>query len=468
MMKKELCFLITLLLLLLCAMGCAAEAGETAITVTPPTDETEVMEASDSTTTAEPHEGGDEPLAPGTSSATPDTTTATPDTSTAATTTTYYTTTVAMTSAAAAEPSAKTDGTVRWDDMLPPPDPSAPPQENITAGMLTAGEWRDLDDIPFWQKLLRDNEWFALMERRHLFPNSIVPVRVTDADGTPCLHVPVLLKNADGEVIYRAVTDVDGMAYLLYDLDGLGETAAHVHVGGTDHAIAAEGVTEIKLTETAGAVEQLDVLFMIDTTGSMSDELMYLQTELHDVIRRIAQTDDAYSIRLSVNFYRDTGDEYVVRSFAFTGDIELAIAQLREQVAAGGGDYPEAVHNALKDVVANHTWREDAVKLCFMVLDAPPHSEQEIRGIDGDLRTIVLDMAAQGIRFLPVASSGVDTETEFLLRSWAVMTGGTYVFLTNHSGIGNDHLEPTVGAYEVERLNDLLVRVILEYCGRAQ
>ena len=74
-------------------------------------------------------------------------------------------------------------------------------------------------------------------------------------------------------------------------------------------------------------------------------------------------------------------------------------------------------------------------------------------------------MSMIGIRLIPVASSGVDTETEFLLRSWATMTGGTYTFLTNHSGVGNDHLEPTIGEYEVEKLNDLMIRVINEYCG---
>ena len=81
------------------------------------------------------------------------------------------------------------------------------------------------------------------------------------------------------------------------------------------------------------------------------------------------------------------------------------------------------------------------------------------------MQNTVMTMAEQGIRLIPLASSGVNTETEFLLRSWAVMTGGTYTFLTNHSGIGNSHLEPTIGEYEVEKLNDLLVRVICEYCG---
>ena len=44
------------------------------------------------------------------------------------------------------------------------------------------------------------------------------------------------------------------------------------------------------------------------------------------------------------------------------------------------------------------------------------------------------------------------------------MTGGTYVFLTNDSGIGNEHLEPTIGEYEVKPLNDLMVEIILSYC----
>lgn len=68
----------------------------------------------------------------------------------------------------------------------------------------------------------------------------------------------------------------------------------------------------------------------------------------------------------------------------------------------------------------------------------------------------------KGIRISAVASSGVDKETEFLLRFLGIRTGGSYIFLTDDSGIGGDHIEPTVGQYEVELLNDLLVRVISE------
>jgi len=71
--------------------------------------------------------------------------------------------------------------------------------------------------------------------------------------------------------------------------------------------------------------------------------------------------------------------------------------------------------------------------------------------------------SANGIRIIPVASSGIDKNTEFLLRAMAVTSGGTYTFLTDHSGVGESHLEPTIGSYEVEYLNDLMVRLINGY-----
>jgi hypothetical protein len=48
------------------------------------------------------------------------------------------------------------------------------------------------------------------------------------------------------------------------------------------------------------------------------------------------------------------------------------------------------------------------------------------------------------------------------MRSLAIATNGTYVFITNHSGIGDEHLEATVGNYQVEYLNNLMVRLIDE------
>ena len=61
---------------------------------------------------------------------------------------------------------------------------------------------------------------------------------------------------------------------------------------------------------------------------------------------------------------------------------------------------------------------------------------------------------------MPVVASNADRETELFGRALAIMTGATYVFLTDDSGVGESHLEPIVGDYSVERLHDVIVRII--------
>ena len=50
-------------------------------------------------------------------------------------------------------------------------------------------------------------------------------------------------------------------------------------------------------------------------------------------------------------------------------------------------------------------------------------------------------------------------------RQFAILTGGTYVYLTDDSGVGNGHVEASTGDPEVEKLNDLVIRLINEYIG---
>ena len=71
--------------------------------------------------------------------------------------------------------------------------------------------------------------------------------------------------------------------------------------------------------------------------------------------------------------------------------------------------------------------------------------------------------AANGIKIIPVAASGIDRNTEALLRLMAIFTDGTYVFITDDSGVGNHHITPSVGEYQVESLNGLIVRLINKY-----
>jgi hypothetical protein len=347
----------------------------------------------------------------------------------------------------------------------------------IAAGQLTAGEWNDLAHWDFWTALRGDcgddqdcPETLAqeAAVAWKLDTSGLIPV-VVKAGGDPVVDAQVTLRDKDQKVVWQAHTDHAGQAALFVDMFEKGSHAPYsVEVKAGDDSTSKDDVAvdaahplELSLPAAHAPAHSLDLMFVVDTTGSMGDELRYLQSELEDVIKNVRDhVGQQLALRTSVNFYRDHADEYVVRPFAFTTDVSASLEELAEQSADGGGDLPEAADEALDDAIANHDWSANAsARLLFLVLDAPPHRTGEtIARIHGATRAA----AEAGVQLIPVVASGANKPTEFLLRSLAVATGGTYTFLTDDSGIGNSHLKPTIGKYDVELLNDLLVRVISE------
>ena len=340
------------------------------------------------------------------------------------------------------------DGGVVYD----PGDPYGSFNGQLKPGMLTAGEVKDAKDLGNWRSLWEDENWANIRKARGLFADNVIKV-----DTLPLAKVKLL----DGET----VADRHGNATLVYPDSYKGKVLTVKSAEFDAYEVTCEPGAKAELTVAVDFVpatpSNLDLMLMIDTTGSMGDELEYLKVEIKNVIERVC-SEQNINVRLSVNFYRDEGDDYVVKYYDFRDDIDDCVRILGEQCSDGGGDYPEAVHTALGNVL-QHSWREDSVKLCFFVLDAPPHDESEIQGINSGMRKDVAAISAAGIRIIPVVSSGADLSVESLMRSFAVMTGGTYIFLTNHSGIGGDHQTPSDTQYEVEPLNDCMVRVIKEY-----
>ncbi len=340
------------------------------------------------------------------------------------------------------------------------------PVDPIDPGQLTAGEWRDLDHWDFWLKLMMSELWGGMADRWGFHSEERYAVVVTAGQDAHVADAEVVLK-AGQQTVWSARTDVHGEAELFAGMFAAapeGVRTLEVRAGGLTAVVegalpAWQEPIVVALEEVPAPAQVLDLMFMIDTTGSMGDELSYLQAELADVIGRVReQVGQELTIRVSVNFYRDEGDQYLVKPFAFTTDIDKAIDDLNAQSASGGGDTPEAVDAALKNIVDGHEWSESAVaRLCFFVLDAPPHDGEQVLS---SVRESIKSAAAQGVRLIPLAASGTDKDLEFLLRFGAIASGGTYTFLTDHSGIGGDHVEPTIGAYQIEMLNDLLVRLI--------
>ena len=340
------------------------------------------------------------------------------------------------------------------------------------AGQLTGAEWNDNDHFDaFVEKINgQGNGWYEIAAKWNQIATKRIHVRLHNGQDKAVPLAVISLLNAEGDVLWTAVTDADGDAYLFYHVSPTITSSmeslipASIQVSAPDgkrmtHQLQGNETEVVLALDTTADVTKLDVMFMIDTTGSMGDELEYLKAEMGDVIRRVARESNV-SVRTSVNFYRDKGDEYELRYFDFRSDVDEAVSILAKQRAAGGGDYEEAVDTALDYAINQARWDEDAVKLVFLVLDAPPHyTADTVRTINA----AITKAAEEGIRIIPIASSGVDMTCQVLFRTWAVMTGGTYTYLTNHSGIGGSHDKPDVEEETVELLNNMLVRIIKEY-----
>ena len=363
---------------------------------------------------------------------------------------------------------------IDFDDREIDPEPAP------DAGQLTSGEWSDLREWEYWTSVIHSNDWKKMIDHWGFGRGTRISVQV-DNGREPIVDATVVLKDKGGKKLWTARSDNHGRAELFTGLEEEGPRAPYdivVESNGKSVTIGSVDPSREQSLNEAPLVARLDVdaedpklvevMFAIDATGSMGDELRYIKAELESVIERVDKTfeEEDLKIRLGANVYRDESDEYLVRATPLTENVEDVLSFLRKQSAGGGGDTPEAVEVGLEDAIEKKEWSESArARLLFLVLDAPPHYTEERLE---KLRDLTRRASAQGIRVIGVSSSGVDKETEFLMRFLGIHTGGTYTFLTDHSGIGESHIEPTIGDHAIEFLDDLMVRLIVQYTDRPE
>lgn len=333
-------------------------------------------------------------------------------------------------------------------------------------GLVTAGEWNDLDNWAFYQKTLMKEPFKGFPDDWQMYTNHRIAVAIT-AKNKPAANATVTLFRNDTP-IWTAKTDNLGRAELWVGAfqkeKELNTALLRLKVNEqwiSTAAISETQVNRIALDEALPSPTNLvQIAFMVDATGSMGDELEFLKMDLKKVINEVQKTNTQLKISTATVFYRDEGDEYVVKHSPFTEDINQTTEFISQQRADGGGDFPEAVDKALVQLNQLQWQPEARTRIAFLVLDAPPHNKP---AVISSIQYSVKTAAASGIKLIPVVASGIDKTTEFLMRFIAMYTNGTYVFITDHSGIGNKHLEPSVGEYQVEKLSDLMVRLIKKY-----
>lgn len=346
---------------------------------------------------------------------------------------------------------------------------TAPP---ATPGVLTAGEVNDFSMWTQWTGLAT-KDLSGLRDLWGMAPGGRHTLDLQTRGGLPIADAVVRLLRKDGSLLYEARTDNTGKAELWSALDAGAEAESGplhmkvLHAGRTHRVDRAQPFTQrvnrLVLDVPCAPSNVVDVAFVVDATGSMQDELDFLRAEMNDIIYRSKRIGDRLNFSFANVFHRDVGarEQYTTRSMDFTRVLSTAVNFISEQRADGGGDEPEAVEVALDSAINGLAWSTEArARVLVLVLDAGLHINH---GGKEHMRQLARQAAAKGIRIVPVAASGLDKSTEYLMRTLALGTNGTNTILTDHSGIGAPHVQPTTDHYDVERLNDLLVRVLRSY-----
>ncbi len=183
-------------------------------------------------------------------------------------------------------------------------------------------------------------------------------------------------------------------------------------------------------TQVPAARHAVDVVFAVDTTGSMGGLIEGAKRTVWSIATHIRQTEPDAELRIGLVAYRDIGDDYVTRDLALTGDLDAVFAELAGFRADGGGDTPEDVAAALYDTLHKMQWRGDARKLVFLVGDAPPADRGDVPRFD----VLAREAGDRGI-ILNTIRCGVDGDTARAWQQIAALGHGQFSSIEQDGGV---------------------------------
>lgn len=188
-----------------------------------------------------------------------------------------------------------------------------------------------------------------------------------------------------------------------------------------------------KPADSGQAKPRIEVCFVLDTTGSMGGLIEGAKQKIWSIANEMISAKPTPELRLGLIGYRDRGDEYVVKTFPLTDDIDSIYAHLRDFQAAGGGDEPESVNEALAEAIEKMPWSQDrkVLKIIFLVGDAPPHMDYA----DGPKYPELCRTAAKKDLIINTVQCGNVAETTPIWREIAKLSGGSYAAIAQSGGV---------------------------------
>lgn len=187
--------------------------------------------------------------------------------------------------------------------------------------------------------------------------------------------------------------------------------------------IASAALAETKMPNE-NKKPRIEVCFVLDTTGSMGGLIEGAKQKIWSIANDMISAKPTPELKIGLVGYRDRGDEYIVKSFPMTDDIDAMYGHLRAFEAGGGGDMPESVNEALDEAINKMKWSNDrdVLKIVFLVGDAPPHMDYA----DGPKYPDLCRAAAKKDLIINTVQCGGITETTPIWKEIAKMSEGSY------------------------------------------
>lgn len=192
-------------------------------------------------------------------------------------------------------------------------------------------------------------------------------------------------------------------------------------------------LAEDKKDEAKPAAPKVEVVFCLDTTGSMGGLLEGAKAKIWAICNQIASGKPSPDLKVGLVAYRDKGDDYVTKVYDLSDNLDEVYNNLKTFKAQGGGDFPEHVNQALADSVHKIKWSkdDDTLRIIFLVGDAPPQTKYT----DDVKYEVTCEKAVRAGIIINTIQCGENADTA---KAWKDICGkseGSYVKISQDGGV---------------------------------
>jgi hypothetical protein len=344
-----------------------------------------------------------------------------------------------------------------------PPSPYANLQEIKPNVQVLSGGTQD-DNVEFgkFQDFLRQTNAPEAIKQDI---SQRVMIEVADIQGLPLTNADVRIVS-DGRTIHKARTYSNGVALFFPNVVDANMQSQQFRVeivpppGCSGQTVAQDfrgrsGTWRVQVPYARSQnATKLDILFCLDCTGSMADEIERIQKTLQMMVAKFNALPGKPQTRWGLVQYRDRGDQYVTQVHDFTEDVSTFQRRLDACKADAGGDEPESVNEALDKAVEGVSWdRSDAIRLVLLVGDAPPHMNYQD---DVKYTESMAKAQRRAIKIYPLAASGLNKTGEVIFRQLAQFTLARFLFISYGGSTSHEVSNPG----QSNNLDDLIVHIV--------